>query len=423
MTYPMILALVVTIVAIYALIKRYETRFVLLTAGFVMAIGSLNPLAAFQQFDASLTNAKLIIPICSALGFAAVISLTKCDVHLVSFLTKPLQKLGLALLPMCMVVVSIISIAIPSTSGLVAAVGPTLIPLMIRSGFHPAIAAAAVIGSINAAYLSPGVAHNSFVAKLADMTVIDFIKLYAPTTIAIAVAAIVLIFIVCILNKDYQPNALKAQGQSEATSGAELPDQPKLLYAIAPLVPIAILLGASIWAPQLHLSVSSAMIIGAVYALLVTRTKPVDATKKFFDGMGKGFGNILGIIVAAGVFAAGLKACGVIEAFTDFLTHANHWAKVGGAFGPYAMALVTGSGDAAAFAFNEAISAHAAQFGLTPDALGYLAALSGSLGRLSSPLAGGMIIAAGIAGVSPFAIVRRTAPVMFIILIGLYFVS
>ena len=71
------------------------------------------------------------------MGFASVVSLTKCDVHLVALLTKPLKKLGLMLLPACMLVVSLISIAIPSTSGLVAAVGPTIIPLMVRAGFHP----------------------------------------------------------------------------------------------------------------------------------------------------------------------------------------------------------------------------------------------------------------------------------------------
>ncbi|WP_410102683.1 C4-dicarboxylate transporter DcuC, partial [Sutterella wadsworthensis] len=120
MTWSMGVALVVTIGAIAALIKRYETRLVLLSAGILMALLSLEPMTAFKQFDKSMTNATLIIAICSAMGFASVVSLTKCDVHLVALLTKPLKKLGLMLLPACMLVVSLISIAIPSTSGLVA---------------------------------------------------------------------------------------------------------------------------------------------------------------------------------------------------------------------------------------------------------------------------------------------------------------
>ena len=85
------------------------------------------------------------------------------------------------------------------------------------------------------------------------------------------------------------------------------------------------------------------------------------------------------------------------------------------------MGLVTGSGDAATFAFNEAVTPHAAKFGLATDFLGYLAMLSGHFGRLSSPLAGGLILVAGIAGVNPIDIVKRTAPAMIITLIGIYF--
>ena len=204
---------------------------------------------------------------------------------------------------------------------------------------------------------------------------------------------------------------------------AELPEKPNLLYAFAPMLPVIILVCASIWAPQIKMSVATAMLIGAIYAIAVTRTNPADVTKKFFDGMGSGYAKIMGIIIAAGVFAAGLQACGVIKAFVDYLTHANEVAKLGAALGPYLMALVTGSGDAAAFAFNEAVTPHAEQFGLSVDALGYLAAISGNFGRLSSPLAGGMIIAAGIAGVSPFEIAKRTAPVMLVLLIGVYIFS
>lgn len=156
MTWTFWAAIVVVIATVYALIKRYETRLVLLTSGFVMAFISLQPMIAFKQFDKSMTNGSLIIAICSALGFAAVISLTKCDVHLVSLLMRPLKKLGVFLLPSCMIVTSVIATAIPSMAGLSAAVGPTMIPIMIRSGFKPAIAAAAVGGLHDAGLSEPG---------------------------------------------------------------------------------------------------------------------------------------------------------------------------------------------------------------------------------------------------------------------------
>lgn len=77
MTLNICLAILVVIGAIYALIKRYESRLVLLCAGFLMAIISFKPMMAFQQFDKSMTNGGLIVAICSAIGFAAVISYTK----------------------------------------------------------------------------------------------------------------------------------------------------------------------------------------------------------------------------------------------------------------------------------------------------------------------------------------------------------
>lgn len=54
-----------------------------------------------------------------------------------------------------------------------------------------------------------------------------------------------------------------------------------------------ILVCASIWAPQLKMSVATAMLIGAIYAIAVTRTSPAEVTKKFFDGMGRGYASIM----------------------------------------------------------------------------------------------------------------------------------
>lgn len=114
----------------------------------------------------------------------------------------------------------------------------------------------------------------------------------------------------------------------------------------------------------------------------------------------------------------------MIDAFVNYLTHANEVAKLGAALGPYLMAIVTGSGDAATFAFNEAVTPHAAQFGMSIDSLGLSCRYFGQF-RSS-------FFAArrrhdhrcpGSAGVSPFEIVKRTAPVMFICLVGVYFLG
>ena len=106
---------------------------------------------------------------------------------------------------------------------------------------------------------------------------------------------------------------------------------------------------------------------------------------------------------------------------TVLTPHDGELARIGGAFGPYLMGVLTGSGDAAAFAFNEAVTPHAAEFGMKIDGLGYLAMIAAGLGRMSSPLAGGLILLSGIAGVSPIEVVKRTAPAAIITLGILYF--
>lgn len=422
MSWAFWMAIAITIITVWALIKRYETRLVLLTSGLVMALLSMQPMVALQQFDKSMTNPALIIAICSAMGFAGVVSLTKCDLHLVALLTKPLKRLGIFLLPASMIVTGIVAIAIPSTAGCCAAVAPTLIPLLVRSGFKPVAAAAAVVASISPAFLNPGVSHNVFIAKLSNMEVMQFIGGHASVTIGLSLLVVVGLTVVCLFLKDYDKKSSSTEAASgmDAASNSELPEKPNVLYALASLVPVIVLITSSLLAPQLKMSVATAMIIGTIYAIVITHTSPESVVKRFFDGMGKGYGNILGIIIAAGVFAAGLKSAGVIDVFIDYLTHAQSVAKLGGSIGPYLLGVLTGSGDAAAFAFNEAVTPHATQFGLSPEKLGYLAAMAASFGRQSSPIAGGMILVAGIAGVSPVDIVKRTAPVMFVALVLLY---
>ena len=46
--------------------------------------------------------------------------------------------------------------------------------------------------------------------------------------------------------------------------------------------------------------------------------------------------------------------------------------------------------------------------------------IAAGLGRISLPLAGGVILLAGVARVSPVEIVKRTAPAAFVTLVILY---
>ena len=82
--------------------------------------------------------------------------------------------------------------------------------------------------------------------------------------------------------------------------------------------------------------------------------------------------------------------------------------------GTFAMAVLTGSGDAATFAFNEAVTPHAAALGMTISDLGNTVMCAAQLGRTTSPIAGVVILIAGMSRVSPIDLVKRTCVPMVI---------
>jgi len=420
------IAVLVVVAMVWGLVKRYETRMVLITAGIVLALLVLKPMSALDAFAKSMTNEGLIQAICSAMGFAFVISYTRCDEHLVTLLSKPLGRLGLFLVPASAALTFFINTAIPSAAGCAAAVGATLIPLMMRSGINPAGAAAAVLVGTYGSVLSPGMSHNIFVAKMSNMELMALISHHAPFSLVTIAIGVVGITLTCFLFKDHRAGATGAvdaqAAGAVAADGKPKPDpitHANVLYALAPFVPLTLLVVGNAWVPALKMGVPQAMIIGALFALAVTRVSPAKMTDEFFGGMGKAYGDVIGIIIAAGVFAAGLKTAGLIDVFVAALKESNEIARWGGSLGPFLMAAVSGSGDAAAFAFNEAVTPHAKDFGMTIPDLGMLAAISGALGRTMSPVAGVVIVVSGIAKVSPLDFVKRTAPAMIVAVLTL----
>lgn len=418
MTITAWIAIAVILVTIYCLIKRYETRLVLFTAGLLLCCISLKPMAALDQFAKSMTTSSLIMAICGAMGFAYAVTYTKCDRHLVTLLAAPLKGIGIFLIPAATIVTFFVNVAIPSAAGCAAAVGATLIPVMIRAGIRPAAAGAAILMGTYGSVLSPGMSHNAFVSKISNMEIMDLINLHKIFSLEVMAIGVVGLTIVCLLLRDNKPTAedmaaYTMEGQEHETI------KVNPLKALAPLVPLIILVLGNSVVPAIKMGVAQAMVIGAIFTLFVAWVDPQQFSKEFFKGMGKGYGDVMGIIIAAGVFAAGLRSAGLIDAFVEMLKNSNELARWGGSLGPFILAAVTGSGDAATFAFNEAVTPHAASFGMSVPNLGSLALISGSLGRTMSPIAGVVIVVSGLAMVQPMQLVKRTFIPMIVAVIFL----
>ena len=404
------IGLAIITLSIYLLVRQYESRMVLLAAGIAMAAIAGDPLAAFDAFSKSMVNGALIQAICSVMGFAFVMKLTECDKHLVNLFGNGLRKIRPVLVPAAVMATFAINVALPSAAGAAAAVGAIFIPILISSGVHPATAGAAVLAGTFGSMLNPGLSHNPFVAKLAGVGPMDVIAVHAKADI---IGGLIGAFSLAIVDKYLTKD--KAYGQGK-TADEMKKISVNLLYAIIPLLPVVLLmLGTVSSLPVLKkVGVPHAMLIGAIIALAVTRTKPQEITKAFFEGMGNAFANIMGIIIAAGVFVGGMTSIGLVKAFIDLLTHATGIVKYAATFGPFLLAVIAGSGDAAAFAFNEAVTPHAQKFGLEVINMGSIAALTGCFGRTMSPIAGATIVCATIAGVSPMELAKRNAPGMII---------
>lgn len=400
------IAVAVIFATIWGLIKRWETRLVLIAAGLFLCIISLDPMMGLNQFAKSMTNNSLIMAICGSMGFAYTATYTQADRSLVHYLSAPIRGLGILLVPVSTIITFFVNIAIPSAAGCAAAVGSTLIPLMLRAGIKPTAAAAAVLAGTIGSYLSPGTSHNPFVAKMAGMDVMQFIGTHTYYSLMCGAILVVGTALVCFLMGDGKGDANAQVDESKLKNEAFTPSP---LRAIVPLIPITILVVGNLWVPAIKMGVAQAMLIGAICALVFSLSDPQVFSKKFFDGMGKGYADVLGIIIAAGVFAAGLRATGLIDACVEALKSSNDIARWGGSLGPWIMGVITGSGDAATLAFNETVTPHAKEFGMTIEGLGGLAFLTGALGRTMSPLAGVTILVSGIAMVSPIDVIKRTA--------------
>ena len=399
------------IFAIVMLVLKKDTKTVLLGAGVIMCLAALKPLDAFDAFKDNMIQTGLITSVCSVMGFSFVMKITQVDKHLVHALAKGLVKIRPLLIPGVTISTFIVNVSLNSASGVTAAVGAIFIPLLISMGVKPAMAASSVILGTWGSMLSPGLDHQSIISQIANVEIIDVVKTHAYTDIITMLAAALYLMILAKILKEDKGYVAENGDNAENNSFKVNP-----FFAILPLVPVIMLLVFNIELVQKHISwatrigVPHAMLIGSIICIFATGTKLEKAVNEFFHGMGKGYADIIGIIISAAVFVSGMKALGLIAFFIDALKSATHLVPLAATYGPFILGVITGSGDSSAIVFNQSVTIHAESFGYEIVNMGSLAALGGALGRAASPIAGATIIAAGIANISPFEIAKRTAP-------------
>lgn len=402
----------IVILTFVLIVKKYEARLVLFLAGLLMCLIGGLPGDVMKAFTKAMVNNSLVPTICTVMGFSYVMRLTTCDQHLVQSISGILKRGRAILVPISFFLTWWISLAIPSASGCSAAVGSILIPTLIAAGVHPAMAAATVLAGTWGSAISPGNAHNPFVADLAGTDMMTVIINETPASVIASMACVVVMTAYAVLRKEGATEErrlayLKEIGE-EGVKEASFHVRP--LLAIVPLVPLFLLILGSKQVGLLpEISVPLSMLIGVALGFLVTLQDAQEICRKFFEGMGNAYADVIGLIVCASVFTTGMTAIGLTGALTELMEGSQAAAAAAGTFGPFFIAVISGSGDAAAFAFNGAITPFAEQFGLSIMDLGSLAQIAGAMGRSMSPIAGAAIICAGLAKVNPIEVSKRNA--------------
>lgn len=402
MIFTGILLVIITFIAI---IKGHETRLVLFVSGISMGFIGGDVGAGVTSFINEFTNEGLVPTICTVLGFSYVMEYTGCSKHMVYCITQILKKFKIVLIPATVLVTFFVNIALPSAAGCAAAVGALLIPALIHNGVHPKMAASAIFLGTWGSVMSPGLMFNPQVAQLAGTDVMTVIGSFSVQVLSGVVLAAFLLLAIAIIKKEHVGYL-----SSNSEKMKEVIFKPNYLYALIPVLPLVMLISGS---KQIDLtpyvSVPTAMLIGTAIGCLIVRPDLKEATKKFFRGTGDGMCDVVGIIAAAACFTAGMKTIGLTDSLITIMKESQQIAQVASAFGPFIIGVISGTGNAAALAFNGAITPYATDFGYSIMELGSMAQIGAGLGRTMSPVAGSAILIAKMADVDPFELTKRNA--------------
>ncbi len=445
------------VIAAFLILKKYYAPWALLMVGLVLLVISGlitgDPLVTGKKatntffFDLIqvLTNilqsraAGLGMNIMIVGGFAAYMDKIGATKALVNVCTKPLSRIHApyVLLGVGYLLGQMLNVFIPSATGLGMLLMVTLYPLLVSVGVSR-LSAAAVIVTASCLDLGPASGNTLLAAELSKLDVIEFfIQNQLPVGLCTAIVIAVGHWAIqqWFDKRDLATGRLTQAdfglaGTVETKGAANQVDAP-IWFAILPILPVFFLFTFSKLVYQgVRLELVTALLtctmIAFFFDLIAHRDskKAVDNTRAMFTGMGKVFGTTVILIVCAEVFAAGLKATGGI---TMLIQNAASLEGVGGVAMLLTMflimalaAFVTGSGNAAFFAFAPLLPQAAGSVMWQTAVMAVPVQLASGIARSMSPISGVTMAVAGLSDLSPFEVVRRTVPVMVLGLVAAF---
>lgn len=441
-----IISLLVTIMVVVILLKKMKAQFVLFFGGLTLLVCSiamdafgLLPNGAqilpkgvastgFIGFDLfkcitslmSSRTAGIGLLIMSAAGYSKYMSMIGASAIMADYLCRPLRifRSPYFVLSLAYIIGAIADLFIPSASGLAMLLMVTIYPVLVRLGASR-LSAAAVIATVSCLDMGPTSGAANYAAQVAGMdTMTYFVEYQIPVGIVVTIAVAALHF----FTQRYfdAKDGDKANEVDEATAKQEKIDikGAPAWYGLLPMIPLVLLIVFNRFViDTVKLDVPTAMFISFTVALCceLARKAVKDVLNtgfEFFNMMGRQFATVITLIVAGELFAKGLIATGTIDyliAGTQNLGLPAYAIMIVVVSFISISCVVMGSGNAPFFAFAPLVPDFAQQFGVSTILLLMPMQLSTGLARVMSPITAVVVAVAGCLGISPFALVRRTA--------------
>lgn len=440
----------------HAIIKGKYAPMVLFSSGVVMLIcsvlfdtGSFLPAKAlatgneyldvieFVRYMFSNRLAELGLIIMVMVGFASYMTHIGANDAFVSIVTKPLQRVKspYIMIFFAFLLAKAISMVITSAVGLgvlcMALMGPVLISLGMNK-----LSVGAICATSGAASLVLVGASTMASAQATSLSILDYVFIYKipagiPTVLLMGLAHVV-----------WQRYLDKREGwicQDHVGDSMVFDEEVKRpvvaaprIYALLPFLPMLLVVLFSkygIDSIRLHIATTIllSVIIGMSFEALrcgFSFTRLSEGLKVFLQAMGRSVAGVVSLIIAAGIFAEGFKALGMLDALVDTAHHIGL-----GGFGMSVLfvvittlvTIIAGSNGASFYPLIEMVPPIAKQLGVNPVMLVLPMHQASTLARPLSPVAGVIVALAGMLKVSPIELVKRCSVPCIVGLIAHHF--
>lgn len=432
-----VLALPIVFGAGFLIIKKYNTQAVLFGSGILMMLigvmagepdflpkavktSGATVVDFFQviQSISSSTLATLGLIIMAVGGFSKYMAHIGAANALVKVTTKPLSVIRnpYVILALAYLLGQFLNVFIPSAVGLAMLLLVALYPVLVSIGCTPA-SVAAVLATTACLDLGPASGASN---KAAEVIGIDAASYFVEHQLLVGICtALVIAALHFVSQKWFDKRDEKIGVSYELQEKKDTSRDAPIWFAVLPVLPLVLLLTFSKFAiTSVKIDVVTAMFISLAVAMLCDFMYSKDgravaaSIKVYLQGMGDVFASVVSLIIAAQTFVIGLEGIGFISGILGVATHLG--------FGYTMMvimlvsiigvtALMSGSGNAAFFSFSNLVPEVASHVGVSAVALALPMQLAAGIFRSFSPVAGVVIACAGVAGIPPIELVKRTA--------------